>query len=135
MPFEVWKTRMGRFRTEGNIEAARNVYNNGGGVRAFWAGTSAKMVESFTKGGILLFAKEAILDSTDKAGMNKVLGGVVAGECHVLATRWPPRSPTFLDLFHCGSCHSRALRLRKVPVAGSPRSLSWAPAPSWSPPV
>jgi len=31
MPFEVWKTRMGRFRNENTIQAFRGVYQNGGG--------------------------------------------------------------------------------------------------------
>lgn len=47
MPFEVWKTRMGRFRNEGSIEALVNVYKAGGGglkgVGAFWAGVDAKV--------------------------------------------------------------------------------------------
>ena len=48
MPFEVWKTRMGRFRQESTIEAFKNVYKQGG-IGAFWRGTSAKMVESASK--------------------------------------------------------------------------------------
>ena len=31
MPFEVWKTRMGRFRNESTLQALRGVYTNGGG--------------------------------------------------------------------------------------------------------
>ncbi len=31
MPFEVWKTRMGRFRNESTIQAFRGVYESGGG--------------------------------------------------------------------------------------------------------
>ena len=31
MPFEVWKTRMGRFRNESTLQAFRGVYENGGG--------------------------------------------------------------------------------------------------------
>ena len=41
MPFEVWKTRMGRHREEGTIEAFMNVYKRGG-IVGFWAGTGAK---------------------------------------------------------------------------------------------
>merc|ERR1712166_568921 len=74
MPFEVWKTRMGRFRTEGTMEAFHNVKKSGG-YKMFWQGTSAKMVESATKGGVLLVAKETIKDSCMGAGM----GGVAAG--------------------------------------------------------
>jgi hypothetical protein len=40
MPFEVWKTRMGRHRQEGTIEAFMNVYKRGG-IGGFWAGTGA----------------------------------------------------------------------------------------------
>ena len=40
MPFEVWKTRMGRHRQEGTIEAFMNVYRRGG-ILGFWAGTGA----------------------------------------------------------------------------------------------
>ncbi len=47
MPFEVWKTRMGRFRNEGTIESLVNVYKAGGGglkgIGAFWAGVDAKV--------------------------------------------------------------------------------------------
>lgn len=54
MPFEVWKTRMGRFRNEGNVMAFRNVYLSSGGglkgVSAFWAGITPKMIESASKG-------------------------------------------------------------------------------------
>merc|ERR1712153_194600 len=38
MPFEVWKTRMGRFRTEGTMEAFHNVKKSGG-YKMFWQGT------------------------------------------------------------------------------------------------
>jgi hypothetical protein len=75
MPFEVWKTRMGRFRNEGTIEALVNVYKHGGGVTAFWRGTSAKMVESATKGAILLYAKEGIATSMLGAGFSKTFTG------------------------------------------------------------
>jgi hypothetical protein len=30
MPFEVWKTRMGSNRTEGTLEAFKNIYRKGG---------------------------------------------------------------------------------------------------------
>eukprot|EP00670_Eutreptiella_braarudii_P007342 CAMPEP_0174286682 /NCGR_PEP_ID=MMETSP0809-20121228/12755_1 /TAXON_ID=73025 ORGANISM="Eutreptiella gymnastica-like, Strain CCMP1594" /NCGR_SAMPLE_ID=MMETSP0809 /ASSEMBLY_ACC=CAM_ASM_000658 /LENGTH=277 /DNA_ID=CAMNT_0015382851 /DNA_START=21 /DNA_END=854 /DNA_ORIENTATION=+ len=78
MPFEVWKTRMGRYRTEGTMEAFWNVHKTGG-VLAFWNGTSAKMVESASKGAILLFAKETLLHSLETAGVNPTVAGVAAG--------------------------------------------------------
>eukprot|EP00922_Rhytidocystis_sp_ex-Travisia-forbesii_P039292 GHVS01058460.1.p1 GENE.GHVS01058460.1~~GHVS01058460.1.p1 ORF type:complete len:111 (+),score=9.95 GHVS01058460.1:245-577(+) len=56
MPFEVWKTRMGRFRNESTREAFVNVYKRGG-VGAFWQGIMPKMMESASKGSILLFSK------------------------------------------------------------------------------
>ena len=65
MPFEVWKTRMGRYRGETTPQAFVNVYKNGGGgmkgVMSFWAGLGPKMVESATKGGVLLLSKEGFL--------------------------------------------------------------------------
>uniref|UniRef100_A0A6T6KH87 Mitochondrial carrier protein n=1 Tax=Rhodosorus marinus TaxID=101924 RepID=A0A6T6KH87_9RHOD len=83
LPFEVWKTRMGRFRNEGNVVAFRNVYSTaGGGVRgvaAFWAGIGPKMFESATKGAVLMVAKESILEICHSAGMSPMLSGVVAG--------------------------------------------------------
>jgi len=78
MPFEVWKTRMGRFRNESTVEAFVNVYKRGG-VGAFWAGTSAKLVESASKGAILLFAKEAIMSSMKSTGAGDTISGIVAG--------------------------------------------------------
>jgi len=78
MPFEVWKTRMGRHRTEGTAEAFKNIYR-GGGVKAFWAGTGPKMLESGSKGMILMYAKEGINESLLNAGIGPTLAGIVAG--------------------------------------------------------
>lgn len=79
MPFEVWKTRMGRYRTETTLQAFSNVMRDGGGVKAFWAGTGPKMVESASKGAILLFAKEAIANSLLAAGVSEGVTGFAAG--------------------------------------------------------
>uniref|UniRef100_A0A0G4ICQ9 Mitochondrial carrier protein n=1 Tax=Chromera velia CCMP2878 TaxID=1169474 RepID=A0A0G4ICQ9_9ALVE len=79
MPFEVWKTRMGRFTHESTFTAFRNVYLEGGGVYAFWRGTSAKMVESASKGAVLLYSKELILNSMEAAGFSNTVSGFVAG--------------------------------------------------------
>ena len=68
MPFEVWKTYMGAHRHEGTMQAFRSVYKSGS-VKAFWRGWEAKMVESFLKGGVLLFAKEGIIRSTQSFGL------------------------------------------------------------------
>jgi len=78
MPFEVWKTRMGRFRNESTIEAFVNVYKRGG-VGAFWAGLAPKLVESASKGAILLASKESIARALEGAGVNKTLTGFLAG--------------------------------------------------------
>jgi len=83
MPFEVWKTRMGRFRNENTAQAFRAVYQSGGGgmpgVMKFWQGSGPKMVESASKGAVLLFAKEQIKDSCLGAGINPTLSGFIAG--------------------------------------------------------
>jgi len=78
MPFEVWKTRMGRFRNESTMESFRALYKEGG-VGKFWQGTSAKMVESATKGGVLLLSKESIKDSVMAAGISQTPAGFIAG--------------------------------------------------------
>eukprot|EP00051_Salpingoeca_urceolata_P007166 m.95169 g.95169 ORF g.95169 m.95169 type:complete len:408 (-) comp15144_c0_seq2:66-1289(-) len=83
MPLEVWKTRMGRHRSESTLEALRAVYNSKGGgwggVRAFWSGTSAKMVESASKGAVLMFSKEFIKESCIGVGMTPTASGFIAG--------------------------------------------------------
>eukprot|EP01004_Peranema_trichophorum_P006511 NODE_5330_length_1029_cov_40.803532_g4762_i0.p1 GENE.NODE_5330_length_1029_cov_40.803532_g4762_i0~~NODE_5330_length_1029_cov_40.803532_g4762_i0.p1 ORF type:complete len:302 (-),score=66.39 NODE_5330_length_1029_cov_40.803532_g4762_i0:124-981(-) len=83
MPFEVWKTRLGRYRTETTIQALKNVYNSAGGgfkgVAAFWNGLSAKLVESATKGAVLLYSKETILHTMLNLGLHPSLAGAIAG--------------------------------------------------------
>lgn len=78
MPFEVWKTRMGRFRNETTVEAFLNVYKSGG-VTSFWAGLGPKLVESATKGAILMVSKETINDSLLATGMGPTASGLLAG--------------------------------------------------------
>jgi len=78
MPFEVWKTRMGRYRNESTIQSFKNVYHRGG-ITAFWAGLGPKLVESATKGGILLFSKESMARALDNAGVSKTLNGFISG--------------------------------------------------------
>lgn len=92
LPFEVWKTRMGRFRNESTIRAFRNVYSTAGGgsagITAFWRGFAPKMVESATKGAVLMMAKEGIKDIASTAGISPfaaaVLGGAGGGVCQVV---------------------------------------------------
>jgi len=78
MPFEVWKTRMGKFRNEGSVEAFVNVYKRGG-VAGFWQGVGPKMVESMSKGGILLFAKEGLINVMQPMNLGPTVTGIVAG--------------------------------------------------------
>lgn len=78
MPFEVWKTYMGTHRSITTMGAFNEIYKRGG-VRAFWVGLQPKMVESFLKGGILLFAKEAIIRSCLNSGMGEVSAGLIGG--------------------------------------------------------
>ncbi len=69
---------MGTYRKQGTIEAFKNVYQRGG-VGAFWAGWQPKMVESFLKGGILLFSKDAVIRSMMDMGSSEVTAGLVGG--------------------------------------------------------
>ena len=62
MPLEVWKTYLGRNRGVSTLGAVREIYA-AGGMPAFWAGTSAKMFESASKGLVLMWAKESLLNS------------------------------------------------------------------------
>ena len=83
MPFEVWKTRMGRFRSETTAESFAAIYRQGGrgvgGMSAFWKGTTPKMVESASKGAVLIFAKEALSDSCAAVGIGPTPSGFIAG--------------------------------------------------------
>lgn len=78
MPFEVWKTRMGKFRNEGTVEAFVNVYKRGG-LGGFWQGTGPKMVESASKGAVLLFAKEGIMNVVKPMDLGNTMTGVIGG--------------------------------------------------------
>lgn len=78
MPFEVWKTHMGKNRTETSLQALRNIYNKGG-LYSFWKGTSAKMVESASKGAVLLYSKEVILKACRSSGLGDTFSGFLAG--------------------------------------------------------
>ena len=61
------------------MQAFRSVYTQGGGLSAFWAGTGPKMVESATKGAILLYSKEAIAQSLLSVGVGSTATGFLAG--------------------------------------------------------
>lgn len=60
------------------MTAFRNIYEKGG-AGAFWRGWQPKMVESFLKGGILLFSKDAVIRSMTAAGASDVTAGLVGG--------------------------------------------------------
>eukprot|EP00008_Paramoeba_atlantica_P003787 CAMPEP_0201488726 /NCGR_PEP_ID=MMETSP0151_2-20130828/19342_1 /ASSEMBLY_ACC=CAM_ASM_000257 /TAXON_ID=200890 /ORGANISM="Paramoeba atlantica, Strain 621/1 / CCAP 1560/9" /LENGTH=279 /DNA_ID=CAMNT_0047874079 /DNA_START=123 /DNA_END=962 /DNA_ORIENTATION=- len=83
MPFEVWKTRMGRYREESTVRAFSNVYRAGGGgmsgVMSFWAGLGPKMIESASKGAVLLMSKEAINRGCLNVGLNKNISAFISG--------------------------------------------------------
>jgi hypothetical protein len=78
MPFEVWKTHMGTYRTNTTMQSFRAIYAQGG-ARAFWQGLQAKLVESFLKGGVLLFSKEAIINSCQNFGLSEFTSGLIGG--------------------------------------------------------
>jgi hypothetical protein len=100
MPFEVWKTHMGTYRTQGTVESFLNIYRKAG-IASFWSGATPsprhfatlrfnakhrlrtgwqpKMVESFLKGGILLFSKDAIIRASLGSGMSEIAAGVLGG--------------------------------------------------------
>lgn len=78
MVFETWKTRMGSERGESTAQAFRTIYNREG-MKSFYKGGSAKAFESFTKGGILLFSKEAIINSSKSLGLSDVQAGILGG--------------------------------------------------------
>eukprot|EP00808_Paulinella_micropora_P015380 g23156.t1 len=83
MPLEVWKTHMARTHMS-NLASLNDIISKKG-ISGFWAGTSAKMVESFSKGAVLLFSKDAIMRMCDGLGaspiMSAVIGGAGGGVC------------------------------------------------------
>lgn len=89
LPFEVWKTRMGRFRNESTGQAFRNVYNDVGGsapgVKAFWRGFAPKMIESASKGAVVLVVKEAIIEVATAGGISPFTAALIGGACGGIA--------------------------------------------------
>ncbi|KAL1526485.1 hypothetical protein AB1Y20_015195 [Prymnesium parvum] len=77
-PFEVWKTRMGRHRTESTLESFGQIYRSGG-LGGFWKGVGPKLFESATKGGVLLVAKDAVQESLRKVGVSQTTSGFIGG--------------------------------------------------------
>ena len=80
MPLEVWKTQQGAYPKEGCITAWKKLFNSGG-VGAFYRGNTAKLLESFSKGAVLLYSKELIFDFCGLFGLRRgdALPGAIAG--------------------------------------------------------
>lgn len=74
---------MGRNRGVGTLAALREIHAQGGGgaagVAAFWRGTGPKLVESASKGAILVYAKESLNNTFGSMGMSPGLAGALAG--------------------------------------------------------
>ena len=74
---------MGRNRGVGTLAALRAIHAGGGGgvagVAAFWRGTGPKLVESASKGAILVYAKESLNGSLAAMGVSPGLAGALAG--------------------------------------------------------
>ena len=77
-PFEVWKTRMGRHRSETSAESLRHLIRTGG-MRSLYLGTGPKLVESATKGGVLLVVKDALADNLRRLGFSQTVAGFIGG--------------------------------------------------------
>lgn len=87
MPFEVWKTQQISSIRTGKIESAAASFAHlwSGGVGRFWKGSSAKMTESFLKGGVLFWSTMATMDVLQELGMSRsssictLIGGFMGG--------------------------------------------------------
>ena len=60
MPFEVWKTRMGRFRQEGTLEAFANIYSDKNAVCSMDP-VGADGAVAAAKGGLITPMRGAVL--------------------------------------------------------------------------
>ncbi|VWU51581.1 mitochondrial carrier protein, putative [Hepatocystis sp. ex Piliocolobus tephrosceles] len=79
LPFEVWKTRMCIHRNENTIRSFINIYNKG--VSNFYGGFFAKLVESSSKGAVLLLSKEQIIKACNSLNINNTVSGFIGGAC------------------------------------------------------
>jgi hypothetical protein len=77
-PFEVWKTRMGRYRSEGTMESFQQIRSSGG-LSAFYRGLGPKLIESLTKGGCLLVVQDWLLTSLTSFGIDRTAASFLAG--------------------------------------------------------
>lgn len=86
MPFEVWKTQqISHMVKAGERQSAWRSFQAlwAEGLSKFYHGTGAKMLESGSKGAILLYASNATLDSLWMVGLERTsaVGSMVAGFC------------------------------------------------------
>lgn len=83
MPLEVWKTQqissLRREKIETFTESFGALWQQG--LAKFYKGTSAKLIESGAKGGVLVYSSQAILDIMEKSGFERNGGtaGLVSG--------------------------------------------------------
>jgi hypothetical protein len=85
MPFEVWKTQQISNLSKGNWQSAAAEFKDlmSHGIGKFYHGTSAKMVESASKGAILLYGTNLTLDVIPHLGIDRAsaVGGMIGGFC------------------------------------------------------
>lgn len=86
MPFEVWKTnQISHMVKTGQHESALQSFQSlsKNGYKVFWHGTNAKLVESGSKGGILLYATNITMDFLPSLGFDRksAVAGMIAGFC------------------------------------------------------
>jgi hypothetical protein len=85
MPFEVWKTQQISGLAKGQWQSALVEFKIlwGHGVQKFYHGTSAKMIESASKGAILVYGTNFTLNSVELLGLKKTsaAAGMIAGFC------------------------------------------------------
>ena len=146
MPFEVWKTRMGRFRQEGTLEAFANIYKQGG-VKAFWAGTGPKMIESEARcvtsdetprngpnplgrrRQIVQIIDQIFSPSTSKHRANQLKNALSSAAAGYDLDVRQARASTITSAAPAWARPSRASS--RAPAEASRRSPSWDPALIW----
>ena len=77
-PLEVWKTRNGQMHNESAFESLRAIYRTRG-PKGFWVGLEPRLVESTTKGAILVYSREVLLKSCSRLGVRGTAAAVIAG--------------------------------------------------------
>lgn len=86
---------MGRHRGETTMESFQHILRSGG-VRAFYGGMGPKLIESATKGGVLLVAKDFVQGSLCKAGVSPHTSGFLSGAAGGIAQTVVMGPTTFL---------------------------------------